>query len=174
MSKRFPVLGAGFSVPWEMVEPFDQQARENHDQSLQRLAERGGLDPRELWAVMHGRKYYEASRDGSMPSEKDALEWVRSLVGHEKTITDLRAELAKRDEALRLCVEALEGAIAGLRRLGAHGYGCATRGHTMPRDRFAHGDEEDVLGFGPCDCWLKDWAATTDPVLAAARTLVTP
>ncbi len=42
------------SVPWALVEPHSQQALKNHGQSLERLAERGGLDWAELFAVMNG------------------------------------------------------------------------------------------------------------------------
>jgi len=54
--RRFPIMGAGFSIPWAMIAPFEQQARSNHDQSLERLAERGGLDPVEAIAVLDGKK----------------------------------------------------------------------------------------------------------------------
>ena len=66
--KRFPVLlsysdvgkfeDCPKSVPWECIEPYEWQARRNHgQQSLQRLAERGGLDPTELVAVMERRSW---------------------------------------------------------------------------------------------------------------------
>lgn len=54
--RRFPIMDAGFSIPWTMIAPFEQQARRNHDQSLERLAERGGLDPVEALAVLDGKK----------------------------------------------------------------------------------------------------------------------
>lgn len=43
------------SVPWEMVAPHEVQAKRNHDQTLKRLAQRGGLAPEELVAVLDGR-----------------------------------------------------------------------------------------------------------------------
>lgn len=45
------------SVPWALVEPHAWRARENHQQSLERLAERGGLDPTELVAVLEDRRW---------------------------------------------------------------------------------------------------------------------
>lgn len=39
-------------IPWRVVEPHEQQAQTNHGQTLARLAERGGLDPVELAAVL--------------------------------------------------------------------------------------------------------------------------
>lgn len=47
------------AVPWDMVRPHDRQARRNHDQSLKRLAARGGLHPVELLAVLDGRPFPE-------------------------------------------------------------------------------------------------------------------
>jgi hypothetical protein len=43
------------SVPWKLVEPHRAQAMKNHSQTLERLAERGGLGPEELRAVVEGR-----------------------------------------------------------------------------------------------------------------------
>lgn len=74
--RRFPVLGAGFSIPWELVAPFEAQALTNHDQTLQRLATRGGLSPLELWCVMHGKKWH--ARSGM--TEERAKEWALSLL----------------------------------------------------------------------------------------------
>lgn len=60
--KFFPILGLKdaewrgialpVSVPWRLVESHRQQASVNHGQSLEQLAERGGLSPRELLAVL--------------------------------------------------------------------------------------------------------------------------
>lgn len=42
------------SVPWAWVAPHETQARRNHGgQTLERLAERGGLSPVELYCVVH-------------------------------------------------------------------------------------------------------------------------
>lgn len=44
------------SLPWDMVAPHEKRARKNHgDQSLERLAQRGGLDPTEMLAVLEDR-----------------------------------------------------------------------------------------------------------------------
>lgn len=44
-------------IPWKMIEPHREQAKRNHDQTLERLAERGGLDPAELVAVLANRAF---------------------------------------------------------------------------------------------------------------------
>jgi len=57
---RFPLQtaeGKPKSVPWVMVAPHEKQAQANHSQSLKRLAERHGLDPQELWCVVHDRPW---------------------------------------------------------------------------------------------------------------------
>lgn len=67
-AKRFPImwpsrhtvrtelerLGCPKSIPWAAIEPHEAQALRNHDQTLARLAERGGLDPVEAAAVLDG------------------------------------------------------------------------------------------------------------------------
>ena len=45
------------SVPWSLVEPHRAQAMSNHSQTLERLAERGGLSPDELHAVVHDQRW---------------------------------------------------------------------------------------------------------------------
>lgn len=48
--KRFPVLGTGGSIPWAIAEEayLDYSKRYGTDQSLERLAQRGGFAPDEL------------------------------------------------------------------------------------------------------------------------------
>lgn len=58
----FPVMvgkyghGKAF-VPWNLVAPHEKQAQRNHSQTLARLAERGGLSPGELAAVLEDRDW---------------------------------------------------------------------------------------------------------------------
>lgn len=52
--RRFPILEKGRpSVPWSAIAPHAEQADRNHYQTLERLAERGGLSYAEFWFVMH-------------------------------------------------------------------------------------------------------------------------
>lgn len=48
--REFPELPDG--IPWVVMVPHEQQARKNHSQSLERLAERGGLSAKEMMAVI--------------------------------------------------------------------------------------------------------------------------
>jgi hypothetical protein len=52
--RRFPIQG-GPSIPWTMIAPYEDQAQRNHSQSLERLAERGGLSPFEAVRVLQCR-----------------------------------------------------------------------------------------------------------------------
>jgi len=45
------------AIPWDVLEPHEPQALRNHSQTLKRLAERGGLCPLEISAVMHDIDY---------------------------------------------------------------------------------------------------------------------
>src|SRR5216684_6385583 len=63
------------SMPWSLVSGHDRQAQSNHSQTLERLAERGGLSPLELWCVVNDKKWREK---GTM-TEAQAIEWLRSL-----------------------------------------------------------------------------------------------
>ncbi len=68
--KRFPVLlgdqrsiwrGVPDSIPWDAISTHEQQARANHGQSLDALAQRGGLSPYELLAVLFDQPFWRCS-----------------------------------------------------------------------------------------------------------------
>ena len=47
--KRFPILSAKeASLPWALAERFRDQAEKNHSQTLEQLADRGGLSWSEI------------------------------------------------------------------------------------------------------------------------------
>ncbi len=82
---RFPILGARdrvergqeypVSVSWTFVEPFAAQAEDNHNQTLIRLAERGGLSPAELWCIAHGKRLREGFKECG--NDLNAIEWLK-------------------------------------------------------------------------------------------------
>lgn len=53
------------SIPWRMIEPQAPQAQDNHDQTLERLAERGGLSACEALAVLDGREWRPIASDAA-------------------------------------------------------------------------------------------------------------
>lgn len=95
--KRFPILGAGYSIPWDMIAPFEQQAQKNHGQSLQRLAERCGLDPSEALAVLECRQWERMDPDHARSRllAKVAEYEAQELPGLRKEVKRLRAEVAE-------------------------------------------------------------------------------
>lgn len=60
--RMFPIMGAP-NIPWRVIAPHEQQAIKNHDQTLKRLAERGGLAPCEAIWVMEGRRWQHTIDD---------------------------------------------------------------------------------------------------------------
>jgi len=65
--RMFPVLkstvgpypaGQLAAVPWDLLAPHERQADINHGQTLKRLAERGGLSPAEMVAVLEDRRFH--------------------------------------------------------------------------------------------------------------------
>jgi hypothetical protein len=66
-------LGCPRAIPWDLIAPFEAQALINHDQSLQRLAERGGLSPDEMLAVMENRKFKRMSLEDAVEGLKGKL-----------------------------------------------------------------------------------------------------
>lgn len=44
--------GCPRTVPWDFVAEHESMCKQNHDQTTQRLAERGGLSPEEMVAVV--------------------------------------------------------------------------------------------------------------------------
>lgn len=69
-----PQAKRGPDIPWEMIAPHESQAQNNHGQTLRRLAERGGLCPIEMVAVLTDSRY-----DRYMV-EDTAIEKLQSLV----------------------------------------------------------------------------------------------
>lgn len=54
---REQALGCPRAIPWAVIAPHAAQARNNHDQTLERLAERGGLSTCEMVAVLEDREW---------------------------------------------------------------------------------------------------------------------
>lgn len=54
--RKFPILSGG-SIDWQLVEDHARQAKRNHSQTVQRLAERGGLSWNELYDVLHDQGF---------------------------------------------------------------------------------------------------------------------
>jgi hypothetical protein len=64
-NKRFPIMECSRikSIPWSVIAPHAQQALINHGQTLERLAERGGLNAKEAIAIIRDHPYKEMRDD---------------------------------------------------------------------------------------------------------------
>jgi hypothetical protein len=123
----FPIQG-GPAIPWSVIAPHELQAQRNHDQSLQRLAERGGLSPCEAVAVLEGRAWHRMDkaaallrlRELSAPPaptlraliEQKIEQWREKATGYAKRYGDADAEawntfVATRMGALQDCADEL-------------------------------------------------------------------
>jgi len=69
------------SVPWDFVAPHEAQAMANHDETLQRLSERGGLSVEELYCTVNGQSLFPLK---NMPSQEVALAWLRRTLGERE------------------------------------------------------------------------------------------
>lgn len=62
MRSIMPIMGATLlsEIPWAFIAPHEAQALRNHGQTLNRLAERGGLAACEAIDIIEGRKWGSA------------------------------------------------------------------------------------------------------------------
>lgn len=72
-----PIMGAMLmsEIPFAMIEPHEAQALRNHGQTLERLAQRGGLAASEAVAIMKGLRW-GAVKTG-VPTEHYLINMVR-------------------------------------------------------------------------------------------------
>ena len=92
------LAGAPISVPWDFLAPHERQAVANHDQTLQRLAERGGLGSTEMLCVLDGLPWRLRHRtaDGTRYlTEEEGLAEIRRRVAAWEDERSLRAEFGR-------------------------------------------------------------------------------
>ena len=88
----FPVLESIGSrpvyIPYNIISPHEAQAIRNHSQTLQQLAERGGLDWTEILAILNDKTWGEMGykfhlQPGEMEKAKEAvLSYIRERSGN--------------------------------------------------------------------------------------------
>lgn len=104
--QEFPIMVSGLKlpcpsrIPWDAISPFEGQAIHNHGQTLQRLAERGGLCPIEAHFVMTNRDW-KGIYNSNPQMEKEAVAFI------EKVVRD-RTEIVAERDALKLQVDELK------------------------------------------------------------------
>ena len=83
--RMFPIMD-GPAIPWRLIAPHERQAQRTHSQTLERLAERGGLSPCEAMAVLEDREWCrmvptEARAQLAALLEADAAGPLREALG---------------------------------------------------------------------------------------------
>ncbi len=83
--KEFPIMISNQKgkehIPYDIIKPHEEQALRNHYQTLDRLAERGGLSWAEVYAVLTDSKF--PSREEYI-SEEFYEEKVKEIVSNTK------------------------------------------------------------------------------------------
>lgn len=62
------------SIPMHLLKPYERQAVRNHSQSLQRLAERGGMSPCEILGIIRGINWGQLKLRPD--DEAELIKWV--------------------------------------------------------------------------------------------------
>ena len=77
MRELMPIMGSVLmdNVPMAVLEPHARQAESNHGQTLERLAQRGGLAPSEAIDIILGRRWGTAVP--TLDNERWLIEYVR-------------------------------------------------------------------------------------------------
>ncbi|NRH21566.1 hypothetical protein HOO68_06005 [Candidatus Gracilibacteria bacterium] len=96
MERHFPIM-KGPSVPWVVMIPHETMCQVNHHQSLQRIAERGGLSPGEAWCVVSGIDL--SRRKTAIPWDEYEAEWEKfaERVNREYVLGDANVNTAADD-----------------------------------------------------------------------------
>lgn len=112
--RNFPIQN-GPDVPWSMMEAARGQAMRNHDQTLERLAERGGLSCYEAVCALESKKLYRNGydfKDDTFFRAKLAdlvkADQTNRIAKLEAEVERLRGEAHKAREAVRSLVELVD------------------------------------------------------------------
>jgi hypothetical protein len=108
-ARRFPIQDeakrgeppARLSIPWGMIAPQEAQALQNHDQTLQRLAERGGLSPAEAICILEGRSWRDVRTMPNVEAREHLNRLVAAWEAEHGEAARLRAALAASEEKAR-------------------------------------------------------------------------
>jgi hypothetical protein len=95
----YPIM-RGPSVPWEVMRPHESWAQKNHSQSLQQLANRGGLSPGEAWCVVNGIHYGIASKEQWTLWDAEWFKYAERVNLHYDQLATLQATLAERERRI--------------------------------------------------------------------------
>lgn len=72
--------GTPESIPWDFLQSHEEQALRNHDQTLEKLAQRGGLGVSEALAIHEDRAYKKMDRaDALQQLTTKVSAWLESM-----------------------------------------------------------------------------------------------
>lgn len=102
--RMFPIMvgrhGGDVAIPWAWLAPHEKQAIANHGQSLEKLANRGGLGIEEAAAIIEGRRWRERTARDEVSAWRlvcraaIAAERARSGEDRERLMDGIYAALA--------------------------------------------------------------------------------
>lgn len=108
LSGRLYPIQDGPAIPWRLLTPHERQAVENHDQTLKRLAQRGGLGCAEALAILDDEQWHR-SRWSKATNGEARAELIRRVESDVTADRDrLRTENARLREALGSLVDAVQ------------------------------------------------------------------
>lgn len=142
-TRMFPILKPRYGdpkeyIPWDFLAPHEHQALRNHDQTLKRLAERGGLGWNEVLDIITGNKWDWHRRKGV--SESEARERVNALVDRWNN-ADFRRSISLIFTATKLGV--LQWSIDEATREEAYARRYECRGRSGTEPPHVHLEDED-------------------------------
>ena len=95
MAKRetMPIMGGVLlrAIPWALLSAHEEQAQHNHSQTLNRLAERGGLGSSAAWAIINDRPW---QRWNELSCERALMRRVLALAKLETERRDAEEDAA--------------------------------------------------------------------------------
>ena len=77
--EEWRAAGCPRSVPWPFLEPHEARARTNHSQTLERLAQRGGLGPEEVLAIVRDKGLRYVLELAKLPKPQVVAELIAEL-----------------------------------------------------------------------------------------------
>ena len=63
-------------IPWAVLAPHEAQALKNHSQTLEQLANRGGLGPEEAYCIYHDMGYQYGDQD----LHEKSMTWLEKVL----------------------------------------------------------------------------------------------
>ncbi len=150
MSRRFPIMDAPTlsSVPWALIEPHEAQVQSNHDQSLTRLAERGGLTACEMLCAIQGRSIRDLLRSkshGHRGSGSRRVELCECIEELALLALDHASAEAREHDLIKTAASQHAANLATIESLESHNSGLVESRRLMSERRYQADAERDQV-----------------------------